>query len=103
MGRRLSGLLRPLPEDGRGHRPTPLSWKEAPGFVSFYTCGQQEWAAIGEGPQLWVMGALPDGLVVDLPLTPLFLTLMHSSVAESLAQSQCAWLEITQTGEAFQN
>ena len=71
--------------------------------MSFYTCGQQEWAAIGEGPQLWVMGALPDGLVVDLPLTPLFLTLMHSSVAESLAQSQCAWLEITQTGEAFQN
>lgn len=51
------GLLRPLPEDGRGHRPTPLSWKEAPGFVSFYTCGQQEWAAIGEGPQLWVMGS----------------------------------------------
>lgn len=30
VGRRLSSLLRPLPEDGSGHRPTPLSWKEVP-------------------------------------------------------------------------
>ena len=51
-----------------------------------------------------MMGALPDGLVVDLPLTHLFLTLTLSGMAESLAQSHCACLEITRRqGKHFKN
>ena len=47
-------------------------------------------------------GALPEGLVVDLPLTRLFPTL--SGMAESLAQNHCVWLEITQRpGKHFTN
>ena len=51
-----------------------------------------------------MMGALPDGLVVNLPLTRLFLTLMLSSMAVSLAPSDCAWLEFTcRPGKHFKN
>ena len=91
-------------------------------------CGGREWAQglrpseLARGPRLcefshmWPAGvgghcrrqprvgdgALPEGLVVDLPLTCLFLTL--SGMAESLAQNHCAWLEVTQRpGKHFTN